>query len=318
MATTPETKKPAPKMTKLMGAKPDAAVTAKPEGKEKVTAIKPKAAKKETVIKESAVDVLNTIDQVDSTEGVALVEQTEAEAGDLIKLESEEMANLKEEKAFKLVSSLISDIDHNSFKLGGVLAKISAEGWYMDRGYENFSAYVAAETHIGYRKAMYLIGIYNGLVGSGVSWHTVAHLGWTKLIDLAPHLTPDNVEQWLLEVDGLTVSQIQALIKSKTAADKKIGDTVTAAPKTISKAFKLHEDQYETVNEALAKAKHESGTEIDSVALEFICLDFLSGSKKAGPVKSFKELMAGKTAEEVLEIFGAVFPDIELEASIPE
>lgn len=252
-----------------------------------------------------------------------LVEQSGAslEEVDQILFTANEIENLKEEKAFKLVPSLLDDIDRNAFRLGGILARIQSQGWFMDRGHENLKAYVENETDIGYRKAVYLIGIYNALVSSGVKWAQVKHLGWTKLKDLAPHLTKDNVEEWCQMVDGLTTLQIQALIKQKTAATVKTGDSgsaeeVQAQAKVVTMTFKLHEDQKVTVREALDKAKHETGTEHDSVALENIMLDYLGGESKI-KLPSLKELMASKSAEEVLELFGEVFPDVELSATLP-
>jgi hypothetical protein len=287
---TKEAVKKTPVMTKLMGGK------------------------KVSTKKETASDVLTVIDKIDSSDGESLVT---LDVDDLLVKDYEEIATLKEDKAFKMVTTLLSDLDHNSFKLGGVLSRINAEGWFMDKGFENFAAYIESETDIGYRKAMYLINIYNGLLHSGIKWGQVAHIGWTKLKDLAVHLTPDNIDQWLLEIDGLTAFQVQDLIKSKTAADKKIGDTEVVGKKTVTISFKLHEDQKETVKEAIAKAKHESGTMVDSVALEFICLDFLSGSKGTGVVKSLKQLMAEKTVEEILELFSSIWPDVEMEVTIP-
>ena len=39
----------------------------------------------------------------------------------------------------------------------------------------------------------------------------------------------------------------------------------------------IHPDQATTINAALAIAREEGGTEFDSVALYYICMDFLSG-----------------------------------------
>lgn len=253
----------------------------------------------------------------DTSEGEAL-----GDTDDQIIQTAHEIENLKEDKAFKLVPSLLDDIDRNCFKLGGILSRINSQGWFMDKGYENFRAYVEAETDVGYRKAMYLIGLYNGLVESGVTWDQVKHLGWTKLKDLAPHLTAENVEEWVAMVDGLTTLQIQELIKEKTAGVKS-GESseskaTTDAKKTVTMTFKLHEDQKQTVREALDKCKHETGTEHDNVALEHIALDYLGGESKLKQIPSLVELMKGKSAEEVLEAFGEVFPDVEIQATLPE
>lgn len=252
------------------------------------------------------------------TEGQNIVSE------DIIVKTAHEIENLKEEKAFKLVPQLLDNIDHDYFRLGGVLSVIQAQGWYMDKGFENFRAFVESSCGIQYRKAMYLVQIYNGLVESGVEWSKVGHLGWTKLKELSSILTPENVDEWVGIAENMTVLQLQEHIKAQTAGVAKgesseKGEAVEgAAAKTTTMTFKLHEDQKQTIREALDKCKHETGTEHDSVALEHIALDYLGGESKLKTVPTLKELMTGKTAEEVLNVFGEVFPDVTLEATLPE
>lgn len=255
--------------------------------------------------------------KADTTEAQSMASE---ESEDLIVKTAHEIENLKEEKAFKLVPQLLNNIDHDYFKLGGVLSVIQSQGWYMDKNYENFRAFVESECGIQYRKAMYLIQIYNGLVESGVQWEQVKHLGWTKLKELSAILTPDNVDEWVGVAENMTVLQLQDHIKAQTAGTSVAGDApeTAEATKTTTMTFKLHEDQKQTVREALDKAKHESGTEFDAVALEQIALDFLGGESKLKKIPTLKELMQGKSAEEVLEAFGEVFPDVTLEATLPE
>lgn len=256
------------------------------------------------------------------TEGVDTSDADTLVEGDLIVMTAHEVENLKEDKAFKLVSTLLDSGSMSDFKLGGVLSAIQHQGWYMDRGHENFRAYVEAECGIAYRKAMYLISIYNGLVESGVKWDQVKHLGWTKLKDLAPILTVETVDDWVAHAEQMTVLQLQEYIKAQSAgtasADAPAASTAAAAVKTTTMTFKVHEDQKATVKEAIAKAKHETGTDVDTVALEHICLDFLGGQSKLAKVPTLEELMKGKSAEEVLLAFGEVFPDVEISATLPE
>lgn len=238
---------------------------------------------------------------------------------DLIVKTATEMAHIKSEKAFALVPKLLDTIEHDYFRLGGVLSAIQAGGWFMDKGHETFRAFVEAEAGVEYRKGMYLIEIYNGLVESGVSWDQVKHLGWTKLSVLAKILSPENVDAWVDVAENLTVLQLREHIKESTK-----GESAAMSPEVSEKSsstttmtFKLHADQKTTVREALDKAKHESGTEFDAVALEAMALDFLGGESKLKSIPSLQEMMKGKSPEEVLEAFGEVFPDVQLEATLP-
>ena len=258
------------------------------------------------------------------TEATEAADTSEAQSiseDDLIVKTAKECETLKEDKAFKLVPQLLNNIDHDYFKLGGVLAVIQANGWFMDKGHENFRSFVESDCGIMYRKAMYLIQIYNGLVESGVKWEQVKHLGWTKLKELSGILTPENVDEWVGLAENMTVLQLQEHIKAESAGGDAKGEkeeAVKEASKTTTITFKVHADQKETIKEAIAKCQHETGTDSDAVAIEHICIDYLGGESKLAKIPSLKELMSGKSAEEVLEIFGEVFPDVELSATLPE
>lgn len=289
-------------------ATPAAAATKGPAMK--ITKKTPEAATAQS----EAVTTANTLPAADTTDAESL---TKAPV-DLIQDTVHEIENVKEQKAFTLVPQLLNDIDHDYFRLGGYLSKIQNEGWFMEKGYETFKSYVESDCGIQYRKAMYLIQIYNGLVASGVSWADVKHLGWTKLKELAAILTPDNVGEWAALAENMTVMALQEHIKASTAAPNSDGPIAddSAAQAVTTMTFKVHADQKTTVREALDKAKHEVGTEFDAVALEAIAMNYLGGESKIKNLPTLAELMKGKSAEEVLGIFGDIFPEVELSASL--
>lgn len=274
-----------------------------------------------TPAKPAAPKAAEPVEQVKAATTAKTEALTEA-SEDLIVKTAHEIENLTEAKAFKLVPSLIDNIDQTYFRLGGVLSVIQGGGWYMEKGFDNFRSFVESECGMAYRKSMYLIQIYNGLVESGIAWDKVGHLGWTKLKDLAGILTKENVDEWVGIAENMTVLQLQEHIKASTAGVTK-GSNADKAKETESKktttiTFKVHEDQKQTIREALDKAKHEAGTDVDTVALENICLSFLGGESKLAKVPTLKELMTGKSVEEVLGAFGEVFPKVEIEATVPE
>lgn len=244
-----------------------------------------------------------------------------ATATDLIVSTAKEVENLKSEKAFALVPRLLDNIDHDYFRLGGVLSKVHSEGWYQEKGYETFKAYVEAEVGMQYRKGMYLIGIYNALVESGIEWSKVGHLGWTKLKDLAPILSPENVDEWVAVAETMTALQLQEHIKAAMAGQDSgsAGDApdAEAAKQTTTMNFKVHKDQKATVREALDKAKNIANTEVDAVALEYIAMDYLSGGTKGkSKPMSLVEVLKTKSVEEVLDAVGIVFPTLVLQATM--
>lgn len=290
--------------------------------KKSVKSVKSVKTKAKLKVPETEDEVILTEEKGIDPEAIAVDAGTIAtvqETDDEIAFAAAEITHLKEKSAIVMVPALLEDIDRNFFRLGGVLSRISDMGWYMDKGHETFRSYVEAETDVGYRKAMYLIGIFTGLVNSGVTWAQVKHLGWTKLKELAPHLSKDNVDTWVKLVEGLTVLQIQDLIKKQTqgtdstANPGEVSEEDTAdLKKKVTMLFRLHADQKETIREALDKCKHESGTEHDNVALEMIALDYLGKESPIKSAPSLKSLMEKTSMDEVLKTLSEVFPEIEL------
>jgi len=252
-------------------------------------------------------------------EPVAASETThEAPASsDLIVTTAFEIENLKEEKAFKLVPELLDNIDRDGFRLGGVLSKVQGEGWFMNAGAETFKAWVESACGIQYRKAMYLINIYNCLVQSGIPYEKVKGIGWTKLKELAPILDTENVDDWVALANEMTVLQLIEQIKAATKGSDDGGNTEEGkAPSDITTiTFKLHKDQKDTVRAALDKAKHQTGSDVDTVALEAICMDYLgkAGTKKPA---SLKELMGKKDPSDILGVFNELYPNIYIQAQV--
>jgi len=241
--------------------------------------------------------------------------------GDLIVETAHELENLKKDVAFKLVSELAENVDYTYFKLGGVLSVIQSNNWYGDEGYETFRSFVETEYGIHYRKAMYLVAIYNGLVDSGVTWDSVKGLGWTKLKELAHLLTPQNVKKWVKVASDLTVLQLIEYIKEQNKGTLEKGKDAkdSDAAAVSSMTFKVHKDQKEVIEEALEKAKGEANTEVNTVALEAICLSYMSGGKKAkaAPKKqTLAEQMGDHTWEQVLEEFEKLWPDVDISVTV--
>lgn len=308
-------KSPTAKLMKTPGAKAAAAPAAEPAA-EAAAEVATKAPAK-TIVKTAS---KATAKPKAKEEPVAQETEVSTEGGDLIASTAHEIETMKSDKAFQLVPKLLNTIDHDYFRLGGVLSVIQAQGWFHDKGYENFRAFVESECGMQYRKSMYLIQIYNGLVESGVSWDQVKHLGWTKLKELAPILDTENVTAWVEVAEGLTVLQLQEYIAQATkgeAADNSAEKADAEGVKsTVTMTFKLHADQKATVREALDKCKHETNTEHDTVALEHIALDFLGGESVLKKMPTLKELMEKSSLEEVLELFGEVFPTVLLSAEV--
>lgn len=211
------------------------------------------------------------------------VKAKDKEQPDLIVAVSNEIENLDATTARKMLSEMTEDVDYTEFKIGGILSVVQTEGWYSDYGFESFSEYVEEEFGMKYRKAAYLISIYNGLVEANVPWEKVAHLGWSKLKELAGLLNEDNVDEWVKKAEELSVKALIAYIKSLNS------DYDEESSPTTNMTFKVHEDQKETIEAALAKGKKAASTDANTVALEMICLEYLGAATKKAP--DLKEML---------------------------
>lgn len=239
-----------------------------------------------------------------------------AATGNLIMDVASEVESLTKTKALNLADKLVSENDSNNFKLGGVLKKIHENSWF--EGFESFDAFVAARYGFQPRKARYLIEIYDNLVTKQIPWEKVQHLGWTKLKDLARHLTPENLAEWVAKAEKLTVLELQAALKAQTEGTAPAEATKTTSDTALFKV-KLKNDQLETVTSALAKAKADLQTEFDNVALEGICAGFLGGTSSVAAAKpvSIEDLMGQIGWEATLQAFDKVFPKVNITVEEP-
>lgn len=225
------------------------------------------------------------------------------------------LETLTAEQVPHLIRAILEQQSFDEFRLGGVLALVQAKGWFG--GYATLRDYVQAEYGIKYRKAVYLIAIYNGLVNSGIPWEKVQGVGWTKLKDLVPILTPDNVDEWAQLARESTTLQIQAQIAAMqdtapAKADQATGSADGSPGKVTTLTFKLLTQQKESVRSALERAKAETGNSNDTAALEHIALLYLKGGAAAAPADAIGPLMTELGWERVLEEFEQRFPYLNL------
>lgn len=233
----------------------------------------------------------------------------------------QEISKLSATDAIAMVPNLLNGADENYFRLGGVLSAISTNKFYLADGYDNFKTFVEDKYGIQYRKAMYWVQIYDKLIESGVSWNKVKSVGWTKLKDLVAVLTNDNVDDWITLANKSTTLQLQAAIaKAKTGTLATSGITPTEdtpAPEKQVTTFtvKVHNDQKTVINEAIEKALLEANTEFPGVALEAICMNYLSGGNVGKPAPLLQTLEQ-HSPEEVLSAMETAFPNFEITAKL--
>lgn len=226
---------------------------------------------------------------------------------------------LTKAKALAEAIKLNDNIDNNAFRLGGVLKRIHENSWFEDT-HKTFAEYVEELFGFKLRKAQYFMTIYTELTHQQIPWEKISKLGWTKIKELAPILSIENVDEWVAKAENITVNELKLLIKGDSAGDD------TASTKTQSDVkpmnFKLKLDQVDTVTAALAKAKAEVNTEYDNVALENICAQYIGNTSPvaAAPAVINQETLVAalKTMDidTVLAGVGEAFPDLDLDVKV--
>lgn len=234
--------------------------------------------------------------------------------GDFLIDTATKIKDLTKVKAINRADALLASEGETDFELGGLLLAINNQNWF--EGHDSFDAFVSARFSMHPRKARYLMTTYKELVEKQVPWDIVKGLGWTRLRELTAKgvLTAENAQEWADKASKLSVLELIKLLKGSVVDEGSPSASKKDDIQTIK--FKLKNDQVETVNTALAKAKAEIGTEFDNVGLEAISQAYLSGSTSM-PV-SLKAMMESAGAEEVLKTFDACFPDWTITVDPPE
>lgn len=238
---------------------------------------------------------------------------------DFLQSTAAELENLSKDQAFTLADTLLEQAGTNDFKLGGVLSVIQTHGWF--EGYPSFRAMVDDRFKMHYRKALYLVQIYNDLVENQIPWEKVKGLGWTKLKEIAKLLTPSNVDEWVARAKSMTVLQLKEYV-SGAKKKAKSGSSETISTDVSTMTFKVHQDQKDIIRAALDKAKDETHTDVDTVALTNICTGYVAGTVAAAVLQpenvSLEDLLKKHGYMDVLMAFDKVFPEVNITVDTTE
>ncbi|MEG1728729.1 MAG: hypothetical protein RR280_04220 [Bacteroidaceae bacterium] len=215
-------------------------------------------------------------------------------------------------KALAEAVKCAKESDDSLFKLGGLLAKILENKWFDD--HETFGDYVFETFGFQERKARYLIEIYVELVNQRIPYEKVAILGWTKIKMLAKLLDINNVDEWVERAGQLSVRELEAVIKAQKGGEDEGEEKNTSTENNVKSInFKLHPDQVDSVNSALAKAKAEKDTTFDNVALEHICNTFLGETTNAFDLVSYLKTLS---PEDIVTAVDGAYPDINFQVEL--
>jgi hypothetical protein len=256
-----------------------------------------------------------------------------------LKTEADAIAMADELKANQIITF---------FQLGGVLRRILEEHWFGKYG--SFEELCLEKFDIRKTRAYDMVFIYKTFVEANIPFETYRALGWAKLRLLCSYakdmgLNPKEFSDRLEKAKPLTSLQLKAELAPS------LGGHVPSNTTTIT--FKPHADQLEIIEDAIDKSKKLSGTPYNTVALEWICIEYLNNpgamiklppgadakskalaanhnGAETEPVEtsadqptiyddeSARAWMKNVGVANVLLIFESVFPDIDIEVGMPQ
>ena len=258
----------------------------------------------------------------DQVEGAAVLEQDQtvavgakgktkpAKTGNLILDIAASVEVLSKVQTLHRADKLVEDIDTNFFELGGVLSRINENSWFENFG--DFAEFVYQKYGFKKRKADYLIQIYKDLVGKQIPWEKVSGLGWTKLKDLSPILTLENVDYWVDKAKNLTFLELKAVINA--SIPKEPGAKEPSQVIKVKLAFK--EDQNAIYEAAISKGKAELGTDYPEVVVENVLAGYLGGTVVGASVAEAPAPLADQLKamgwKDSLNLWCDTFPDVDI------
>ena len=191
----------------------------------------------------------------------------------------------------------------DSIRLGAYLEHIRSNKLWKNEPYEaaSFAEFVEKYCDMHYRKAAYWCRTYRDLSKSGVPYDKLAHIGWSKLKEIAHVITESNFDQILKACESCTVVELQAYV-ANLLGDGDSADPTTGTDVSVM-AFKVHDDQRDSIDKAVNTAMKNVGTEHRSVALEHIAVAYMGVPHDVPQQKTLPELQKKLTAKEVAALF---------------
>lgn len=182
------------------------------------------------------------------------------------------------EEVRKSIELAQNKIEKGYAEMAQLLHETWENGYFVRWGYENFKDYCEAELGWKYRRAMYFVAIAEVVKKMEIPWEDVEGIGWTKMRTLLPILEEQGeVGDWLEIAQNYSVKALQEMV-----GDAKLGSDIgrIGDPDIATLTFRLTQDQFDIINEALGKAKKVIDNESNSLALEQMAYDyFMAGDE---------------------------------------
>lgn len=137
------------------------------------------------------------------------------------------LAVLDKAQIFELLAFLTERISKQFIMMGGLLYIIRKNKWYEP--HQTFMAFCDTLVGIQYRRAMYMIQIYESLVTNHIPFEEVASLGFTKMVSISQHLTESNYTDLIAWAKIRNTQEIEDELKLAVTKSKDFIDKVQAS-----------------------------------------------------------------------------------------
>lgn len=164
------------------------------------------------------------------------------------------------------VREAVRAVDRSYLELADGLAEIYHQKYFETWGFTNFESYCTSELDFTYRKAKFLIEIWDKVQGYNISRDRIERIGWTKMKDIVKVMNDENYEEWLQRAEEMSVSQLSAQL-SELKVEGSSGTTVVR--------LRMNAAEAAIIMEAVEAAKKLVNSDNDVSALEMICQDWM-------------------------------------------
>jgi len=162
-------------------------------------------------------------------------------------------------------------IEENYVELAKLLYEAYHQDHYVKWGYDDFKDYCDAELSTNYRKAMYLIDIWDKIKRLKLSPARVAKIGWTKMKDIASVIDEKNAKEWLDKAGKMSTREVTDAVKTV----RKDSSGSPEVPTTTTLKIVMGETEAAVVLEAIEEAKALTESDSTALALEMIASDWM-------------------------------------------
>jgi hypothetical protein len=100
------------------------------------------------------------------------------------------------------------------FTIGGALSRLLYEQWFAP--YANFSTLVKQEFGYQPSRAYAMVQVYRTAREINITAGQIEMVGWTKMLELMPIITPENADEWLKRAADVSRKELRKLVKAAT------------------------------------------------------------------------------------------------------